>query len=201
VEFDVAAESEQLLFSGNNILTTVEKEHSVRATYNRSTSKVIIRGKEENVEMAKKVIEKSLYGSDDYIVSRMVVPERYTGVLVGKNGSNLSKLETDHGVTATLLRLNHELVLRGSPESVKTCRASVYKMLATVNVNESIPISHVQYEELSKDSTMKSIIDGISVNATLENKEVKLRGIEADVKEAKSQVKRYCRFFEGSPTT
>jgi hypothetical protein len=101
----------------------------------------------------------------------------------------------------TVPRLNHELVLIGSPESVKTCRASVYKMLVTVNVNESIPISHVQYEELSKDSTMKSIIDGISVNATLENKEVKLRGIEADVKEAKSQVKRYCRFFEGSPTT
>lgn len=139
------------------------------------------------METAKKAIEKSLYGSEDYIVSRMVVPERYTGVLVGKNGSNLSKLETDHGVAATLLRLNHELVLRGSPENVKTCRASVYKMLATINVNESIPISRVQYEELSKDNTMKSIIDGISVNATLENTEVKLRGIDVDVKEAKSR--------------
>jgi len=48
VEFDVAAESEQLLFLGNNILTTAEKEHCVRVTYNFSTSKVIVRGKEEN---------------------------------------------------------------------------------------------------------------------------------------------------------
>ncbi len=35
---------------------------------------------------------------------------------------------------------------------------------------------------------MRSILDGINVNESLENTEVKLQGIEVDVKEAKSRI-------------
>jgi len=188
LEFDVTADIEQLLFAGNKILTAVEKDYSVKANFNRSTSKVIVRGREEDAKAAVKAIETSLYGGEGYTVSRLPVPERFTGVIVGKNGCNLTKLEIDHGVTASLLRLRHELVLRGPPENVKICRASVIKMLATFNVSEIVPITRAQYEELSKDNTMKTLLDGISVSATLENTEVKLRGVETDVNEAKSRI-------------
>lgn len=188
LEFDVTAEIEQLLLAGNKILTAVEKDYNVRAYFNRSTSKVIVRGREKDAKAAMKAIETSLYGGEGYTVSRLPVPERFTGVIVGKNGCNLTKLEIDHGVTASLLRLRHELVLRGPPENVKICRANVIKMLATFNVSEVVPITRAQYEELSKDNTMKTLLDGISVSAALENTEVKLRGVETDVNEAKSRI-------------
>ena len=190
LEFDVAADDEQLLFAGGQdcILSVVEKEHNVRANFIRTTSKVVIRGREENAKISRKAIERSLHGGEGYDVSRFSILDKFRGIVVGKNGSNLTKLETDHEVSATLLRSNNDLVLRGAPEKVKNCRAAVIKLLATVNVNETVPITRFQYEELSKDNSMRDITDGLNVNATLDKEDVKIRGIEADVKEAIARV-------------
>ena len=58
-ELEINPEEESVLFrSGeDSILARVSSEHSVNATYRKSANKVIVRGKQENVKAAIKVVD------------------------------------------------------------------------------------------------------------------------------------------------
>jgi polyribonucleotide nucleotidyltransferase len=191
-EFEIPPEDEQLVFAGGekNILNTVEKDFGVKTTFIRMKLLVVVRGKEEDVHKAKNAIIASLSGGDGWYVARLTIPDKFKGIVVGRGGSNLAKLETDNeGLLATLLRMNNQLVLRSKDEAqVKSAKKGVVKMLATMSVTEIMPISTFYFEKLSANNMMRTITDGLNVSATLEKEELKLRGIELDVKEAKARI-------------
>jgi len=171
-------------------LNQIEKDFGVKTTFVRAKLLLVLRGREEDVTNAKGEIEASLRGGKGWSVARIFVPDKFKGIVVGRGGSNLTKLESENeGMLATLLRTNNQLVLRSkNAHQVQKAKQEVVKMLATANVSEVMEISAFYYEQLSANNVMRTITDGLNVQATLEKEQLKLRGIEFDVKEAKARI-------------
>lgn len=190
-ELEINPEEESVLFrSGeHSILARVSSEHSVNATYRKSANKVIMRGKPENVKAAIKVVDQFMNGGDGFSSCKIKIPESALGIVIGKGGSHIAKLEKDfEGVSADLLRGSNYLSVRGPDESVKKCRSHVISVVATAKVFVIVPINGAQHATLEKSETMKKINDGLSVQITLNENSVKIRGLSSDVRDAKSRL-------------
>jgi len=191
IEMQVSEEDEPLLLHGgpNSSLVTVEKEHNVKANFRRANHIVHIRGREENVNAAKVALSEAIYGGNGVLVSKIKIPDTLRGIVIGKDGSQLKQIETDHeGVAAVLVRGSDLLALRGKEDQVKKARSRVFSLLATAHVKETMPISSFDYEELTKPDVMRFVCDGLNVQVTLESDVVKIRGVNVDITDAKARI-------------
>jgi len=190
-ELEINPEEESVLFrSGeDSILSRVGSDHSVTALYRKSTNKVVVRGRKDNVIAAMKIVDQFMHGGDGFSLCKIKVPESALGFVIGKGGSHIAKLEKDfEGVSVDLLRGSNYLSVRGPEESVKKCRSHVISVVATAKVSTIIPIDDAQHSILEKSETMKKINDGLSVQITLNDNSVKIRGLSSDVRDAQSRL-------------
>ena len=76
--------------------------------------------------------------------------------------------------------------VRVPEESVKKCRTHVIYVASTAKVFSIVPIDNTQHIILENTETMKKNNDGLSVQITLNNKSVKMRGLSSNVRDVKS---------------
>jgi len=190
-EFEILPEDDGVLFhSGeSNIMSKLENEHLVSCVYRKSLQKVLIRGRKENVSSAMLELKRFMYGGEGFSVCKVKIPESALGIVIGKGGSHIAKLEKDYpGVTVDLLRISNHLSIRGPEESVKKCRSQVISLVSTAKVFVTVSINSSQHKILSKPDAMKKINDGLAVQITPLENSVKIRGLNNDVKDAKSRL-------------
>merc|ERR1712232_622965 len=148
-ELEVQLDDEPILFNGgsNNIITKIEKEHGVIVNFRKASHKVFIRGTQEKVDKAMAELKRFILGGDGFYVCKLKVPVSFIGIVIGKGGSNISRMEKEHqGVLVDLLRSSGNLSIRGPEVSVKNCRSQVITLLATARITELIPINAEQHE-------------------------------------------------------
>mmetsp|Transcript_50614 Transcript_50614/g.61045 ORF Transcript_50614/g.61045 Transcript_50614/m.61045 type:complete len:1310 (+) Transcript_50614:177-4106(+) len=190
-EFEIELDDEPVLFHGgsDNIMVKLENIHDVFMKFIKASHSVVIRGVKENVDAALKELEQFMIGGDGFQVVKLKVPDFSVGVIIGKGGSNIAKLEKDYeGVVVDLLRTSGMLSIRGPENAVRGCRSSVITTLATIRVTDTIVISPEQRVGLARPEVMKKITDGLGAQITLSDHSVKIRGIPIDVKDAKALV-------------
>jgi transcription antitermination factor NusA-like protein len=190
-EFEVELDDEPILFHGgsDNIIAKLENGHDVLMKFIKSAHTVVIRGVKENVDAALEALKRFMIGGDGFHVVKLKIPDFAVGVIIGKGGSNIAKLEKDYeGVVVDLLRSSGMLSIRGPDNAVKECRSSVITTLATIRVTDTIVVSPEQRDGLARPEVMKKITDGLGAQITLSDHSVKIRGIPTDVKDAKALV-------------
>jgi len=190
-EFEVQPDDEPILFNGgsNNIMTKIEKEHGVIANFRKASHKVFVRGTQEKVDKAMAELMRFILGGDGFYVCKLKVPVSFIGIVIGKGGSNISRMEKENeGVLVDLLRSSGNLSIRGPEAAVKNCRSHVITLLATARITEFIPVNPEQHETLSKPEVMRRVTGDLGVQVFMTEESVKIRGLSTDVKDAKALI-------------
>jgi rRNA processing protein Krr1/Pno1 len=189
IEVEFEAGDSNLLSRKDSVLSAVQNEGEVKTYVVRSRNVVEIRGKEDKVKAAAAEIRKFLYGSNDITVLKVPVPDAIIGAIIGKGGSNISKLEKENeGVTVDVNSITNAMTIRGEESAVYLCRGAVLKEMVNVNANDSIKVDLDVLEQLSDNRCIRKITDGLPVNVTVTASQVKLRGNYIDVANVKAAV-------------
>jgi len=191
-EMDIDQSDESVLVIGlngaENYLQQMEKEFEVKVNLRKARHVVSIRGTEENVAKARASVSRFLYGGEGFCVLKVAVADSTLGIVIGKGGSNLQKLEKEfEGATLQVQRSSNTLLIRGTEEVVRPCWSSVVRMMATAKITETITIDSEQHDTVSA-TTVKRIMDNIPVAINVTEHSVKIRGTAADVRDAKLAV-------------
>ena len=189
-----APEDEKALLMGGSscIVNKLSQELNMDLSVVRSSHVIVARGKKDYVLAAKKKLNQFLHGGDGYSVSKLVVSEQAVGAVIGKGGSRRVELEDKHdGVNIIIDRGSGVVTMRGPEESVKSCRTEILKIVSSVRVQESMPITSQQHAELSKPELIRRLTSGIPVQVTLTDEDVKVRGIFTDVRDALALLKAH----------
>ncbi|KAL7520238.1 hypothetical protein ACHAWX_004971 [Stephanocyclus meneghinianus] len=198
VEIDVHSDDAALLFMGGakSVLQNVESKHNVKASLRKEKGTLLLRGERDSVHCAKKEIEYFLYGGEGLAVCKFKVPEDAIGIIVGKGGSNLVKLESDfEGVRIHVPKDKNIVSIRGPEELVKKCRVRLVTDIATMRIVDNIEVSSQQHDDLSHSDIIKKIASGTNTSITLNEGSIKIRGISNDVRDAKAL---FVEHFTGS---
>lgn len=188
-ECDILEDDEVILIAGGteSFRQNLEQEHDVKINLRKAKHAVAVRGKKENVQAAVKELNQFLRGGNGFAVFKMKIAEGVVGIVIGKGGSNLAKLESEYeGVSVNVHHTSNCLSIRGPEEKVAACRVAVVKTISTARVSETVSITMEQYDTLAKPEVMRRITDGIPVQVTKTENSIKLRGTAIDVRDAKA---------------
>ncbi|KAL9187903.1 hypothetical protein ACHAXT_006281 [Thalassiosira profunda] len=175
--------------SESNILQKVEKEHGVVASYTRSSYKLRIRGEAANVQGAMEAVNSFLNGGDDMAVCKLRVPEFAIGAVIGRGGSNLSKLQDEFkGVLVNIQKDKNLILLRGPQDLVQQCQRRLSITIATARVSKSIQISQKQLRQRGTSEAIKRISRSTGVELTMNGSSIAVRGTSHDVRDATSNI-------------
>jgi rRNA processing protein Krr1/Pno1 len=178
-----------LLSRKDSILSALNKEGEVKTQIVRSRNIIEIRGKQNKAKDAAEKVTTFLYGGDGITVLRVSIPQSIIGALIGKGGSNISKLEKEHeGVKIDVNSTTCRLTIRGKHNVAYSCRGTVLKELVNVYANESIKVNLDVIVQLSDKRCIRKITGDLPVNVTLTASLVKLRGNYVDVEIVKAAV-------------
>jgi len=195
-EFAVPQDDVLMLLGGRqNFLSKLGKAHDVKATLRRGRNLVAVRGKEENVNAAMTDLKNFIFGGDGIVAVKVKVPESSLGLIIGKGGAHIAKLEKDfEGVSTDVNRSSNQISLRGLEDIVNKCRAHIISILASSKINETINISSKEYDTLeSKKDDLRKISDEIDVQISWNERAIKLRGVANDVKDAKTMIMEHLK--------
>jgi len=193
-DYEYLPEDEYRLFVGGEacILRLIQKKHDVHANLLKSRKVLTIRGPQNNVQNALDSIKVFLFGGDGILVEKMIVPSNLLGILIGKEGINIKKLEQQNdGVTIHTQRNSTMIIIKGPVNSVQETIGEITKRIDTERVSDSFRITSSQNEKLSKPDAMKDIIMLLPVEYTLSESFVKLRGTSSNVNYVKSRLFEY----------
>jgi hypothetical protein len=182
-----------LLMGGTkSVVSKLADEFDVDLNVSRSNYVIHARGKKENVLAAKKRLNQFLVGGDGHSVSKILVSEQAVGAVIGKGGSQIAKLEGNHnGLKVLIDRSSGTITLRGPEQSVQNSRVEIIKILSSVRIEESMPITPEQHAQISKPEVVRRVTSGIPVQVTVSDDAVKVRGIFADVRDTVALVKAH----------
>jgi len=201
LEVEICDEDAGLLFASRggdkSLLHTVESKYGVHGTYRSDREVLVLRGEMEKVEAAKKVIDKFLYGGEGITVVKFKVAEDAIGGIVGKGGSNLTKLEKDfEGVIIYIPKNQNTVSLRGPKEMVEKCRTQLVTDMVTNRILDSIDLTPKQQKDLSSNANViKRIAGPTNTSIVLNGGSIKIRGVSRDVRDAKALLHEH---FTGS---
>jgi len=188
-EVDIEPEDEPILFSGgsNSILSKVESDHGVKANFRKGKNVVQVRGELEKINAATAEIERFLKGGDGMEVCKFNVPDGAIGSVIGKGGSNISKLEEDfEGVRVNVGRDSNVISIRGPEDLVKQCRSRLVITIATARVSDTIELTPTQKGNISSSDIIKRVAGITSTSIALNEDSIVIRGISNDARDAKS---------------
>ena len=193
-EVSFAPEDESALLMGGSacFVHKTASEFDIDLSVARSNHVIVARGEKGKVLDAKKKINQFLHGGDGHAVSKLVVSEQAVGSVIGKGGTRRMELEDKHeGVRIFVERTNGVITLRGPDQAVQDCRTEILKIVSSVRVQESMPLSPQQHAELSKPDVVRKLTGGIPVHVTVTETEVIARGIFTDVRDALALLKAH----------
>lgn len=193
-ELEIDSDDEPLLFLGgsDSILHKIEAKYDVKAAFRTDKNVFQVRGEADKSSAALEDVRRFLNGGDGMAVCKFKVPEGARGIIIGKGGSNLAKLETDfEGVRIHVPRHNTIISVRGPEDLVKQCRTRLIVTIATVKVDDTIVISPEQHDELSKYDALKRMSRFTNAQLSLNETSIKLRGTSADVRDAKANISEH----------
>lgn len=191
-EVEYAPENENALLTGGKscFVNKLAEELNVDLAARRNNHVVVARGEKENVLAAVARLNQFLNGGDGHTVSKLIVSEQAVGAVIGKGGSRRMELEDKYGgVKIFIERDSGVITIRGEEQSVQECRTEILKIVSSVRVQESIPITPQQHAELSKPEVIRQLTSGIPVHVTLTEDSVSVRGIFTDARDAISLLK------------
>ena len=107
----------------------------------------------------------------------MIVPSNLLGILIGKEETNIMKLEQqNNGVTIHTQGNSTIIVIKGPVNSVQDTRGEIAKRIDTERVSDSIIITSSQNEKISKSDAIEKIIMLLPDEYNLVDLFVKFRG-------------------------
>ena len=193
-EIEISPENELALLmgGGDSVVNKMTKEFDVDLNVSRSNHVVTARGEKGNVLAAKKRLNQFLHGGDGHSVIKIIVSEQAVGAVIGKGGSRRVELEEKHnGVKIAIEASSGIITLRGPDAIVHNCRVEIIKIVSSVRVQESMPITSEQHAELSKPDALRRVTNDIPVQVTVADDAVKVRGIFSDVRDALALLKAH----------
>ena len=111
------------------------------------------------------------------MVEKIIVPSNLLGILIGKEETNIMKLEQqNNGVTIHTQGNSTIIVIKGPVNSVQDTRREIAKRIDTERVSDSIIITSSQNEKISKSDAIKNIIMLLPDEYNLVELFVKFRG-------------------------
>mmetsp|Transcript_12241 Transcript_12241/g.17403 ORF Transcript_12241/g.17403 Transcript_12241/m.17403 type:complete len:1247 (+) Transcript_12241:49-3789(+) len=197
-EFKYNIDDEILLFNGgsSSIIHELQGANDVKITAMKSRKAVVFRGREEKVSKAIDSLKLYLYGGDGITVKKMKAPDNVLGFVIGKGGSNISKLQSAYnGVKVFLRKDSNTIVFRGPKDEVNKCHKEVVKLISLTKISISIRLSREQYIELSNSNVMKEISHDIPVQVELNEHSIKLRGTLENIRYAKALIEEQLKGF------
>eukprot|EP00566_Odontella_aurita_P003877 CAMPEP_0113591436 /NCGR_PEP_ID=MMETSP0015_2-20120614/37269_1 /TAXON_ID=2838 /ORGANISM="Odontella" /LENGTH=1296 /DNA_ID=CAMNT_0000497819 /DNA_START=165 /DNA_END=4055 /DNA_ORIENTATION=- /assembly_acc=CAM_ASM_000160 len=183
----ILPDDQGVLFHGGSesLLKKVEIDHDVRASVRKTTNLLVVRGRKESVDAALVEVRRFLEGDDTFAVCKLKVQDGLIGVVIGKGGANISKLEEENeGVLIQASGDTSILSIRGPVVTVEKCRSQVISQLATARVTENVAIMLDQYESLSASDYLRKLSNSTGTQVNLSENMVKIRGTSANVKDA-----------------
>ena len=184
---DIDPDDEQILFAGgsNSILSKMESDHCVKVSYRKGKNQIHVRGELAKVNSAMEDIERFLNGGDGMEVCKFNVPEGAIGSVIGKGGSNISKLEENfEGVRVNVGRDTNIISIRGPTALVKQCRVHIVTTIATSKVSHTIDLSPQQLADMSDSNIIKRTGGITNTSIALNESTIKVRGTSNDVRDA-----------------
>lgn len=190
-EYEVPPDDQRALFQGGSesLLNRIERDHEVKANLRKSTNLLVVRGRKESVEAALADVRQFLEGGDDFAVVKLKVPDGLLGVVIGKGGANISKLEEENeGVMIQATGETGLLCIRGPVDAVEECRSTVISQLAASKFTENVLITLDQHDSFEGSDYLRKLGNATGTQLSLSEKLVKIRGTSADVKDAKAML-------------
>lgn len=190
-EIDVAVEDEPTLLVGGSEspISKLATELDVDLSMNKARYVIIVKGERAKVRVAIKRLDQFLNGGDGHTVSRIAVTEQALGVIIGKGGSKRSELEKKYEGIALFIHKSNRVTIRGPEQAVELCRIDILKLVSSVRIQQVMSITPEQHAILSKRDVIRRATNGIPVQVTLTENEVKIRGLFTDVRDAQALIK------------
>ena len=190
-QVEISGEDEPTLLIGGNDspITRMSEQYGVNLSVNRSKMSVAVIGEKEKVEVAVKALHQFLHGGDGFTVSRLSVSEQALGVVIGKNGSKRQELEKAHKGVNLFIHKSNRIAIRGPRDSVEACRSDILRLVSTVRVHQIVPLAPKQHATLSRTDTIRKVTSIIPVTVSISDRQVKLRGLFADVRDAEAMIR------------
>jgi len=193
VEVPYHAEDEEVLAHGDSsFLNELQTKYGVKVTAAKQRRRAMIRGKQEATMKAEEDLKNFLFGGGGISVSKIVIPGNAIGMIIGKGGSNIAKLRSNHdSVSISIGRLSNCICVRGEVGEVKNCRAEIIRSIASAKMTETVKISKEKFGQLTSLGTKTKVLSDIPVQMTLTDSNVKIRGLCDDVNDAKALVEDF----------
>ncbi|CAA9987759.1 PRE-binding protein, putative [Plasmodium knowlesi strain H] len=129
-----------LLSSKAQKIKEIEKDTSTSIQINKNNHVAQIYGHEENIALAKEVLQNLLQSSDDkeekqttnnnYITVEMVVDTEYIGSIIGKKGRTINKIQEETFAKKIHIDKDSKKVLiQGTPKTVEAAQKEILKIL------------------------------------------------------------------------
>lgn len=168
----------------DSIIKKVAADCFVELNINRKEGLLKVRGVKEAVDKAKSTIIGILEGDSNHGSTLIHCISTALFSLIGKDGKNLKKLESDNGVKIDVLRSENKIRLRGPPECISNATVAISQFIDELKVLVTVNI-----DSYKKNFNMIELTEEIStlydVEVIQNNNEITLKGLAYVVEEAK----------------
>ncbi len=190
--YEIGDEDRGVLLSGGNesIIKKVGEEFSVNVSLRKDDSTVRVRGEKDGVDRAIESLKRTLHGGDGVAVEDVSIDESARGVVIGRNGANIKKLESDHNIKVSVLTKSNALRLRGAPDDVANATKEIIVFIASQRISKSIEMKNDKEKKMfgrGSPMTRHFLALGVSPNMNKDGV-LKLTGCLGDVHEARRMV-------------
>jgi len=183
-------EDSNALFGGgeNSPGKHIEIKYGVEISHDRKKGILRIRGNKASVDLAEAAITHSLEGGEDG-GTKLVEADAYSmSALIGRGGTNIKKLETQHNVHLDILRSRGVVRIRGEPGDVDEAKKAVIAFIQALRIVVPVlrPTGVSSAVALQVVTRASSLFFGVDMEAT--DYEIILRGPQRMVLEAKKYI-------------
>lgn len=174
-----------------NPLKYVEVKFDVEAKFlkNEETKHLRIRGNNLNVDKANEWILGALNGNRECGSLILSVDPIVFSYVIGKNGSNLKKLESDFSVKIDVLKVSSRIRIRGLEKNLSSAENGIYEFMDNLRVSSSLKLPETLALLDDYIARTRKIFDiDIAIEIKDSFKFVNLRGNIFVVEEAKNYI-------------
>lgn len=153
---------------------------------------LILRGKKEDLEKAKEIVEEFL--ANNHIDEVAVTEEDFEALLMGGRNSKIMKFSTELGVTLFADRSNYVVTIRGTPEKVIAAKKQLDRFLrggdghsvAKLSITDQV-VGVIVGKGGKTRKELEEEYGGLSINISKSNR-VSIRGPEEKVAECRVRI-------------
>lgn len=193
IEIKYEGDEEDFLLQGGkeSFVNKLQDQFGVKTIVLRSKRIIVFRGKEEKVFEAVSKLNQFVHGGDGISVFKLFAPSNVVGVIIGKKGSNIAKLEKEHEGVSIDVKRSACIFIRGPDEVAQKCRNVILSTIATSKVTSNMTINEGQYDQLVKSNALENFASDVRVHFKLSKSQVQMRGTSKDVNDFEALVEEH----------